>query len=67
MTARQKKLTQEALAVLGSIDIEERSDGTARAVITAGQLDRKVYVEVNAALEAAEPHRFPVADWIAAV
>lgn len=42
-----KQLSSEAVAVLGSMEV----DGNL-ATITAGQLDRKLYVEVNAALEA---------------
>jgi len=42
-----KTLSPEALAVLGSMEVAGRM-----AAITAGQLDRKVYVEVNKALEA---------------
>lgn len=43
---RAKPLTAEAIAVLGSIDLD---GGIAR--ITTGKLERPVYVEVNAALE----------------
>lgn len=42
-----KLLSPEALTVLGSMDVH----GTL-AAITAGQLDRKIYTEVNKALEA---------------
>ena len=42
-----KLLSPEALTVLGSMDI----NGTL-AAITAGQLNRKLYTEVNKALEA---------------
>lgn len=42
-----KKLSAEALTVLGSMIIDNTL-----AKITAGQLDRKLYVEVNKALEA---------------
>lgn len=45
------KLTTEVAAVLLSLDVAARESGY-HAVITGGQLDRKVYTAVNAALEA---------------
>jgi hypothetical protein len=44
-----KKLSQEAITVLGSMTIDAAAH---TAAITAGQLDRSLYVEVNKALEA---------------
>lgn len=44
-----KRLSQEAITVLGSMTVDQ---GKHTAVITAGQLDRGLYVEVNKTLEA---------------
>src|SRR5580658_4266541 len=47
MEVHMRKLSQRALEVLGSMDIEGDL-----ARITAGQLPRELYLEVNKALEA---------------
>lgn len=49
--AANKKLSEAALRVLGTLDITKNSQGTT-VRINAGQLDRKLYTEVNKALEA---------------
>jgi predicted RNA methylase len=47
MAPRPKKLSPKALEVLDSIEVIDK-----QARITAGQLDRALYLEINAALEA---------------
>ncbi len=52
MAKATKKLSPDALAVLGNLKVVLDTDNdTYYATIQGGQLDRKVYVEVNAALE----------------